>query len=58
MLLEGGVHDKAVADILGHSDTRMTARYAHMSDRYARQAMSGLAAALNSVAAPVAANPD
>lgn len=57
MLLEAGVHDKAVADILGHSDTRMTARYAHTSDRYAREAMSGLAAALNSVAAPVAANP-
>lgn len=56
MLLESGVHDKAVADILGHSDTRMTARYTHTSNRYARDAMTGLAAALRSVAAPVAAN--
>lgn len=41
-LIESGVADKAVADLMGHTDTRTTAKYTHPSDDYKRQSMKAL----------------
>lgn len=41
--LEGGVHIKAVADLLGHSSVAITGDvYGHTSDDTARSALAGL----------------
>lgn len=46
VMLEGGVHLRGVADLLGHADIRTTAEvYGHLSDEVARSAMNGLSAA-------------
>lgn len=47
--LENGVHLRAVADLLGHSSTRITGDiYAHTSDEAASKAMDSLGEALGS----------
>src|SRR5262249_40091001 len=40
---ELGVDPFTIADVLGHSDLRMTARYTHATDRARREAVKGLA---------------
>ena len=54
LLIEGGVPDKAVADLMGHTDTRMTSHYVHPSQRLEREAMEGLSAVVSGVATRVA----
>lgn len=57
-MLEAGVHLKAVSELLGHADIRVTAEvYGHTSDEVARAAMDRLAAAVG-VRAGVRAVPD
>jgi integrase len=46
-MLEAGVHLKAVSELLGHADIRVTAEvYGHTSDEVARAAMDRLSAAV------------
>ncbi|WP_372593413.1 tyrosine-type recombinase/integrase [Actinotalea sp.] len=46
-MLEGGVHLKAVSDLLGHSGTQVTAEvYAHLTTPTARKAMDALGESL------------
>ena len=48
-MLESGVHLKAVSDLLGHSDTRVTGDiYGHFSDSVAKAAMATLSSTLSS----------
>ncbi len=46
-MIEAGVNLKAVADLLGHADIRMTANtYGHVTDEAARRAMDSLTSAM------------
>lgn len=46
-ILENGVHPRAVSDLLGHADSRITLGiYAHMTNETARKAMDGLGGVL------------
>lgn len=46
-MLEAGINLKAVSDLLGHTDIRMTAKtYGHVSDATARAAMDALGRAM------------
>ncbi|MQA17395.1 MAG: tyrosine-type recombinase/integrase, partial [Pseudonocardiaceae bacterium] len=46
LLIEQGVHVRAVQQILGHSDVRITQRYTHVSDAVTRDAAQRMGAAL------------
>ena len=39
-----GVNQKALMELMGHKDAKMTLRYTHLSDEYKRQAVGRLAA--------------
>ena len=52
-MIEAGVNLKAVADLLGHADIRMTANtYGHVTDDAARRAMDSLTSAMGLTTAP------
>jgi site-specific recombinase XerD len=46
LLLEQGVHVRAIQRILGHSDARTTEAYTHVGDQMTRDAARRMAAAL------------
>ena len=47
-MLEAGVNLKAVSDLLGHADIRMTTNsYGHVSDADARSAMESIGRAVD-----------
>ena len=58
-MLEAGVNLKAVSDLLGHTDIRMTANtYGHVSDATATAAMHALGTAMGNATGPPAEEPD
>ena len=55
--LMAGVSLEVVAKILGHSSTRMTARYAHLSDRVLRDAVESMGESIVAAQSTSAAPP-